>query len=262
MRKRALPAVGLACAGLLVGTSGSAVAAPREPSKIVYVTFDDGPEWVNDSRLLPLLRKQRVPATFFLVGSRLASDPARATRLWLSGHAVGNHTYSHPDLTHLDRAGVLHQLTSTQRLLGPAGGRCMRPPYGAVSDTTYSAAGQLGLKTVLWDVDPEDWAHQSSTSYIVNHVLTHVRHRSVVLLHDGGGPRTATVSAVRQLIPRLRARGYEFRTVPACRVPPLRGEVYGMSEKIRKKVRKPVVPVVPTPTPTPTPTASTPVVTP
>lgn len=255
VRKRALLTAGVVTAGLVAGAPGSAVAGPREPSKIVYVTFDDGPYRTNDSRLLPLLRRERVPATFFLVGSRLANDPSIATRLWLSGHAVGNHTYSHPDLTGLDASGVFHQLASTQRLLGRAGGRCMRPPYGAVNSTTYAAAGRLGLKTVLWDVDPEDWAHQGSTSYIVDHVLTHVRHRSVVLLHDGGGPRAATVAAVRQLIPRLRARGYEFRTVPACRVP-LRGTIRGGSEKLPKKQRPPVAP-----TPTPQPTTTTPGVT-
>ena len=101
------------------------------------------------------------------------------------------------------------------------------------------------MKMVMWSVDPEDWAHQD-TGYIVNHVLTHVRDRSVVLMHDGGGNRAATVSAVKALIPQLRARGYEFRTVPSCRVP-LRGKATGLAQ--------PPAPA-PTPTPTVTPTTS------
>lgn len=117
----------------------------------------------------------------------------------------------------------------------------MRPPYGAVSPAVSTAARALGLRTVLWNIDPEDWAHQN-TAYIVNHVLTHVTDKATVLMHDGGGPRAATTSAVKQLIPQLRARGYEFRTVPACRVP-LKVKVTDMAKR---------VPPEPTPTPTPT----------
>jgi len=210
----ALAAVTAAVLALTVAPPAQAAKKP----KIVYLTFDDGPNAGNDPRLLRLLAREQVPATFFLVGQSLAADPAQATRLWLAGHAVGNHTWSHANLTQLDPAGIHHQIASMQRLLGAAGGKCLRPPYGATSPTVSAVARGLGLKQVMWTVDPQDWAHQDA-AYIATHVLTHVRDKSIVLLHDGGGPRLATISAVKRIIPELRQRGYEFRTIPSCRVP-------------------------------------------
>ncbi len=237
-------------AALTVALSALVVAPPaqavKEP-KIVYLTFDDGPNAGNDPRLLRLLAREQVPATFFLVGQSLAADPGQATRLWLAGHAVGNHTWSHVDLTLLDPAGIHRQIASTQRLLGAAGGSCLRPPYGATSSTVTAVARGLGLKQVLWTVDPQDWAHQDS-AYITTHVLTHVRNRSIVLLHDGGGPRLATISAVKRIIPELRQRGYEFRTIPSCRVP-FTGWLFDAAKPQPK-------PKPPRPDPQPSPTSS------
>lgn len=234
-----------ALAALLVAPPAHAAKEP----KIVYLTFDDGPNAGNDPRLLKVLAREQVPATFFVLGQSLAADPGQATRLWLAGHAVGNHTWSHPNLTQLDPAGVHHQFASTQRLLGAAGGGCMRPPYGATNSTVTAVARGLGLKQVLWTVDPQDWAHQDS-AYIAAHVLSHVRNRSIVLLHDGGGPRLATVSAVKRIIPELRRQGYEFRTIPSCRVP-FTGLLYGAA-KPKSKPKPPD----PTPTPLPSPTSA------
>ena len=222
-------------------------AAAREP-KIVYLTFDDGPNPINSPRLLKLLAREHVPATFFVVGQYLAADPAHATRLWMGGHAVGNHTWSHPDLTTLSLPAIGRQLRATQRLMGKAGGRCMRPPYGAMNTGVSAAAAGLGLKPVMWTVDPQDWAHQNSV-YIAQHVVTHVRDKAVVLLHDGGGPRAATIAAVRELIPQLRLRGYEFRTIPSCRVP-LGGTVLDAAEP-RKRRRPDPPPPAPAESPSP-----------
>lgn len=246
-------------AGFLAAVIGVGLAAvpghavPPERRKVVYLTFDDGPNGFNDPRLLRLLRREQVPATFFVVGQSLATDPAAAQRFYLAGHALGNHSWSHADLTHLSAAGVAAELRSTQRLLGPVAGACMRPPYGAVNATVLAETQRLGLRMVLWDVDPQDWAHQN-TAYIVSRVLATVRNRSVVLLHDGGGGRAATTAAVRQLIPQLRARGYEFRTVPSCRVP-FRVDLYGAARTDRPRRPRqpaPTEPVTPTPTTPPT----------
>lgn len=226
-------------------------AAPKP--KIVYLTFDDGPNAVNSPRLLRLLAREHVPATFFVVGQYLGGNRDYATHLWLSGHAVGNHTWSHADLTHLSADQVRHQLVWTQRLLGQAGGQCMRPPYGAINSGVSAVSRGLGLTPVLWTVDPQDWAHQNAL-YITSHVLTHVRNRSIVLLHDGGGSRSATIAAVRVIIPQLRSLGYEFRTVPACRVEPLSGSLRKAAKSVDKPRDKPEptpsgVVVQPTPSP-------------
>jgi peptidoglycan/xylan/chitin deacetylase (PgdA/CDA1 family) len=217
---------------------------PRQkaPSKIVYLTFDDGPNSLNDPRLLRILRREQVPATFFVLGNLLAADRQRATELWLAGHALGNHTWAHPDLTFLSPFAIHHQFASTQRLMGPGAGACMRPPYGATNSTVIDIARGLGLKQILWTVDPQDYAHQNA-AYLTSYVASRVHDKAIVLMHDGGGPRAATTSAVKQLIPILRSRGYEFRTVPACRVR-LGGTV---TDAAKPKSRPPK----PTPTPTP-----------
>ena len=228
--------------GSFNGAASASTPAAKHRPKIVYFTFDDGPNSLNSPRLLKILAREQVPATFFLVGQSLAADPGAATRLWLGGHAVGNHTWSHADLTHLSTTQVAAQLRSNQRLLGPGGGACMRPPYGATNAAVAAVVAQTGLKQVMWTVDPQDWAHQDA-NYIAGHVLSHVRDRSIVLMHDGGGPRAATISAVKAMIPLLRLQGYEFRTVPACRVP-LGGTVIGASEPVKRaRPPDPSVPV-------------------
>jgi peptidoglycan/xylan/chitin deacetylase (PgdA/CDA1 family) len=215
-------------------------AAARKP-KVVYLTFDDGPNSLNTPHLLRLLHRERVSATFFVLGQALALDPLYATQLWLAGHAVGNHTWSHQDLTFLSPLAIRDQLRSTQRLEGPAGGACMRPPYGAMNTSVRTVASELGLTPVMWTIDPQDWAHQDA-AHITNHVLSLVQDRSIVLLHDGGGPRAATISAVRTLIPQLRLRGYEFRTIPACRVAPLTGNATRMIDRADPPRPKPTPP--------------------
>lgn len=233
--------------GLPLVTPAPAQAA-RQP-KIVYLTFDDGPNAMNSPRLLKLLAREHVPATFFLVGQSLAADPEHAVRLWLGGHAVGNHTYSHSNLTLLSPASVRHQILAAQKLMGPGAGKCLRPPYGATNSTVTAVAGSLGIKQVLWTVDPQDWAHQDAT-YIASHVLSNVRNKSVVLLHDGGGPRGATISAVRVIILALRAQGYEFRTIPACRVP-FGGSLIEAAQPRRKPAKPTPSPTLPQPPVTP-----------
>ena len=231
-------------------TAAPVSAAKPAPRKIVYLTFDDGPNSGNDPRLLRILRREQVQATFFIVGQSLATDPDAVKRLYLAGHAIGNHTWAHEDLTHLSTTGIASTLRATQRLIGPVGGACMRPPYGAVNTSVVAEVNQLGMRMVMWDVDPQDWAHQDSV-YIANHVISHVRNRSVVLLHDGGGPRVATATAVRTIIPVLKARGYEFRTVPACRVP-FRMDLLGAAKIDQPKPEPTPTPQLAVPTPSPT----------
>jgi peptidoglycan/xylan/chitin deacetylase (PgdA/CDA1 family) len=230
----------LLCAALLVPAVPAQAADPN-PRKTVYLTFDDGPDSLYTPRLLRILKRYHVPATFFLVGQSLAADPGRATDLWLRGHAVGNHTWSHLDLTQLSALQVRQQLRSTQTLMGRAGGACMRPPYGAHNVSVDAVSASLGLSTVMWTVDPKDWQYQDA-GHITTHVLGRVRDKSIVLLHDGGGPRAQTLAAVEAIIPQLLWRGYEFRTVRPCRQP-LGGTVLGAAKE--EKVRKAQEPVVP-----------------
>jgi peptidoglycan/xylan/chitin deacetylase (PgdA/CDA1 family) len=180
----------------------------------VALTFDDGPNPAVTPALLTLLKRRQVPATFFVVGQRVAAAPALVRRAARDGHAIGNHTYQHETLTSLSDAGVRSTLGRTQRAVRAAGApraRLMRPPYGAVNGRVRSVAAEMGLRTVLWDVDTRDW-QSGSSAVIAERVLSAIgpHRRNIVLLHDGVARSGLTLGAVPSVITRARARGYCF----------------------------------------------------
>jgi peptidoglycan-N-acetylglucosamine deacetylase len=190
-------------------------AYSRAPgSKVVALTFDDGPSTFT-SEFVRMLRAPRVTATFFLIGRQISAGYWPLLRAELrDGDALGDHTYSHPNL--LLSGDRTAQLLSTIGAIRAATGYrpCVfRPPYGAYDAAVLRAAASLGLATIMWDVDPRDWALPGSAA-IQARVLAQVRPGSIVLSHDGGGPRGQTLAAYSAIITTLRARGYRFLTVP------------------------------------------------
>jgi peptidoglycan/xylan/chitin deacetylase (PgdA/CDA1 family) len=184
----------------------------------VYLTFDDGPHPVHTPGVLDALSRYGAHATFFQIGSCVASHPELTRRAVAEGHAVGNHTWSHPDLSQLDRAAFAAEIGPTSAALTEILGQAptlFRPPYGRLSGTTREDAAEAGLETVLWDVDPEDW-DCPGVDAIVSRVLDNVRPGSIVLLHDGGGDRSQTVAALGQILAELVAREFVFPPVPAA----------------------------------------------
>jgi peptidoglycan-N-acetylglucosamine deacetylase len=179
--------------------------------KVVALTFDDGPSSFT-SEMLDILKANKVHGTFFLIGQQVA-DRARVLRRALAeGNALGNHSWNHANLS----GGGGGQLSSTQAAIRRATGYtpCVfRPPYGATSSTLVSQARSLGLATIIWDVDPRDWS-LPGTDAIVGNVLGNTRPGSIILSHDGGGPREQTMAAYRRIIPALKRRGYRFATLP------------------------------------------------
>ncbi|MBB4950888.1 peptidoglycan/xylan/chitin deacetylase (PgdA/CDA1 family) [Kitasatospora gansuensis] len=181
----------------------------------VALTFDDGPHPENTQRVLELLRRHDVRATFFCIGLNALAHPALVRRIVEEGHLLGNHTWSHAYLPDLGREGLRQQLDFTAEVLAEASGVgqpvLMRPPYGGRSPQLMERVADLGLTTVLWDVDTEDWA-EPGAEVIAERVLRQVRPGSVVLMHDGGGDRSQTVAALPRIIDGLRRRGYRFVT--------------------------------------------------
>ena len=181
--------------------------------RAVALTFDDGP-WADTPSFVALLEREHAPATFFLIGRQVAGHGALLRRELDDGDAIGNHTYTHPDLTRTGDATT--QLTQTTAAIEQAAGYApcvFRPPYGAENAGVVDAALAQRMSTVVWDVDPSDYT-RPGTPAIVARVLGHVRNGSIVLMHDGGGDRSQTLAAVPQIIAALRARGYALRTVP------------------------------------------------
>jgi peptidoglycan/xylan/chitin deacetylase (PgdA/CDA1 family) len=153
-----------------------------------------------------------VPATFCLLGNNAERLPAVARRIAREGHQICNHSRSHADLgqaaPHRVRAEVAIAQWQIYRATGVTPGT-FRFPYGSSSARSRAVVTGLGLRTLDWDVDPQDWAGPRSGA-ITARVVGNVRNRSIVLLHDGGGDRSHTAAALDSTIRKLRDRGYRF----------------------------------------------------
>jgi peptidoglycan/xylan/chitin deacetylase (PgdA/CDA1 family) len=195
--------------------SGPALAYRSGPaSRVVALSFDDGPYPLTPG-FVQMLRANRAVATFFMIGRQVtASYQSTLHRELREGDALGDHTWSHPDL--VVSGGVRSQLQQTLEAIRRVSGYtpCVfRPPYGDSDASVVQTARSLGLATILWNVDPSDYT-LPGVSAIVQRVLAQVRPGSIILSHDGGGPRGQTLAAYPLIIGALRARGYRFLTVP------------------------------------------------
>jgi peptidoglycan-N-acetylglucosamine deacetylase len=181
--------------------------------KLVALTFDDGPS-AYTRRFVQMLRAQHVVATFFVIGEQLGGYTATLREELRAGDALGDHTWTHPDL--VASGGTASQLQRTKSAIAALSGYtpCLfRPPYGAYNASVLRTARSLGLNTITWNVDPGDYA-LPGVAAIEQRVLAQVQPGSIVLSHDGGGPRLQTLAAYPHIIAALRARGYRFLTVP------------------------------------------------
>ncbi|WP_053084711.1 polysaccharide deacetylase family protein [Streptomyces viridochromogenes] len=181
--------------------------------KCIALTFDDGPAATETSQLLTYLAKYKARATFFTVGQNVAAHPDLVRAEAAAGHEVGNHSWSHPDLTGLSTAQIQSQLSRTSAAIKAATGeepKLFRPPYGAINSTVRAATT---LSPVLWDVDTEDWKYRDSGK-VAQTVITKAGRNEVVLMHD---IHPTSVGAVPEILRTLTARGYHFVTVSQLR---------------------------------------------
>lgn len=200
--------------------SASASASPACPSGYVALTFDDGPSPLTP-RFLTYLTAHQVPATFFIVGSRMAYQVPIVQREQRADFAIGNHTWSHADLRRLPDAGIRREVRSTEALFQRSGIRpsdLVRPPYGAIDPRVEGVLSSMGLRPFQWTIDSEDWL-SGGPQTIAQRVIAAIRpHRmNVVLMHDGlSGAvdgRVAslqTVGALSLVVSWARQHGYCF----------------------------------------------------
>jgi peptidoglycan/xylan/chitin deacetylase (PgdA/CDA1 family) len=205
----------LAC-GLTFVASPAQAATVQAARRTVYLTFDDGPDSKWTPRYLDVLKKNGAKGTFFTTGRNAKAYPKIVARIDREGHLLANHTWSHANLTRLSKAEVKRQLTRTQSALGPHRSSCMRPPYGATNASVRRWTKEVGLRTVLWDVDSRDWENSQTATRIYNRVLDNVHDGSVVLMHDGGDSQADSLAALKRLLPKLKSKGYTFKILPNC----------------------------------------------
>ena len=176
---------------------------------VVYLTFDDGPSEYTPA-ILNILRATGSTATFFTVGFRQVKRPAAAAQVRAQGSNIGNHTYSHLDLTTLTPTQIRWELAR-----GPQS-KCVRPPFGATNPRVHRIVTQQGLREVLWTNDTLDWNRPGTSQIVTRATGPAVQAGSIVLMHDGGGDRSQTVAALPKIISILQQRGFVIRRIPGC----------------------------------------------
>lgn len=189
----------------------------------VALTFDDGPYFKTTSAILDILRRQRVGATFFVVGymaNRSSNSRAVLQRAHDEGHSIQNHSWNHPHLAGLKPQSVERELARTSRLIEQLTGvapTVFRPPFGSTSPRVRSTATSIGLRQLMWGASPRNM--NDPADRMVSSVLGQAKRYQtagkglVVLLHDGSGNRAGTVKALPDIIKGLKKAGWEFVVV-------------------------------------------------
>jgi cellulose synthase/poly-beta-1,6-N-acetylglucosamine synthase-like glycosyltransferase/peptidoglycan/xylan/chitin deacetylase (PgdA/CDA1 family) len=207
--------------GPVIDAAGPPRAAGVKP-RTIALTFDDGPDPVWTPKILEVLARNHVHATFFVVGTKVADNPEILRQIVAGGHQVGVHTFTHADLGLLPPWRQLLELNESQLAVAGATGQTtslLRPPYSssnaALDDADWAAvrnAAGHGYFTVLTTVDSQDW-RRPGVDHIVANATPNDSAGQVLLMHDAGGDRAQTVAALGQLLPELKARGFTFATV-------------------------------------------------
>ena len=197
-------------------------------SRSLALTYDDGPNDPWTFRLMEVLDRYHVKATFFVLGKFVRQKPEIVRALASAGHEIGNHSWNHPRLIFASNAELRRQVHQTQSAIIDACGvtpTLFRPPYGGRRPGTLREVRALGLEPVMWNVTCYDWK-PTSAEEVVAHAQRQIRGGDVILMHDGdrramGADRSHTVEATDRLIARYKAEGFEFVTIPEMMKNPL-----------------------------------------
>ncbi|MGE8203058.1 delta-lactam-biosynthetic de-N-acetylase [Heyndrickxia sp. NPDC080065] len=184
--------------------------------KILYLTFDNGYENGYTPKVLDVLKKEKVPAIFFVTGHYLKSKPELVKRMVNEGHIVGNHSWSHPDMTQISDEKLKEELKrvkeETARITTQKEMHYLRPPRGILSERTMQLANQEGYTHVLWSIAFKDWNvdQQKGWKYSYDNIMAQVHPGAVMLLHTVSKDNA---EALEKVIKDLKARGYTFKSL-------------------------------------------------
>jgi len=195
------------------GAKGVSFSQVRTSMPYIAMTYDDGPHPSNTPRLLDMLRKRNIKATFYVVGKNVNQYPHIVRRIVSEGHEIGSHSWSHPNFAKMSDSAVRQELNKTRDAIIAASGvqpRTLRPPYGSLrSSQRLWIHKEYGYPTILWDVDPMDWK-RPGPSVVTSRILSKTHNGSIVLAHD---LHKSTVDAMPATLDGLLRRGFKFVTV-------------------------------------------------
>ena len=183
--------------------------------KQIAITFDDGPHPVLTPRILEILAKYNIPATFFMVGQNVLNYPDAARAVIEAGHEVGNHTFTHPHLAGLNEHAIMDEIGKCEDALEELceyRPHLLRTPQGALTPSLERCLLDDDYILVLWSLDTRDWENKS-TAHVVRTVLEKVQAGDIILMHDFIGHNSKTPEALEKIIPVLLSQGYEFVSV-------------------------------------------------
>ena len=210
---------------VLLGMTGNIIAQNADDDIVIYnnknssmkiaLTFDDGPHPGQTKRILDILDKYNIKATFFAVGVNIDNYGKHLQDVVSRGHEIGNHTNTHPKVGTLDYNELKEEFFNCQSKIKDVCGytpKIIRPPEGLIDTNIKDIAKQMECKVILWDIDTRDWA-KTSPQKIADHVINNISSGDIILMHDYIGKNSPTAEALELFIPKLLDMGYKFVVV-------------------------------------------------
>lgn len=186
----------------------------NKENKKIALTFDDGPHPRNTPKILDILERNEVKATFFVIGINAKNYPETLSMVVDKGHEIGNHTYSHQVLKSKNKEEIYKEIIDTEKEISKENvcTKLIRPPCGLYDKNLIDIALENEYKIVLWNIDTNDWMHMSQAN-IVSEVISKIKGGDIILFHDYISGENNTPDALQVIIPKLKSMGYEFVTV-------------------------------------------------
>src|SRR5699024_8014963 len=184
--------------------------------KVIYLTFDNGYEQGYTKQILNILKKEHVPATFFVTGHYVTSEPQLIQQMVDEGHIIGNHSYHHPDFTQLDKVEVKEELKSLEKAVATVSDQkemtYLRPPKGTFNATTLKWAREFGYTHVFWSLAFKDWEtnKQKGSTYAYDQIMDQLHAGAVILLHTVSEDNA---KALEKVIHDAKKQGYTFKSL-------------------------------------------------
>ena len=202
----------LSIAPIAYAASSQWISKGTTTEKVIAITIDDGSDGGSYSKILQVLDKHNVKATFFLTGSAAEKRPSIIRQTINEGHEIGNHSYNHPEFTKVSNNEMRSQLSRTETIIKNITGKSTKPyfraPYGSTNQNVLTTVGNAGYAyTFHWTIDTLDWTGNSANT-IYNRVMNGLQPGAIILMHTGAA--TNTVAALDRLIPAIKNKGYKF----------------------------------------------------